>query len=65
MINWWMTYDCSSNEDNIPILPLVPQAQEVSLDQVQDSLYPQPEREVLFTASLQEQLLVTQKKPII
>lgn len=50
----------------IPILPIVPQAQEVSLDQVQDSLDPQPEGEVLFTASLQEQLLLfTKKKNII
>lgn len=49
---------------NVPviILPIIPQAQEMSLNQVQDSLNPQPEGEVLFTASLQEQLLFANKK---
>lgn len=43
-----------TDNDDIPFLPIIPQAQEVSLDQVQDSFDPQPEGEVLFTASLQE-----------
>lgn len=45
----------------IPVLPFIPQAQKVSLDQVQDSLNPQPESEILLTASLQEQLLFRKK----